>query len=232
MRATISTAILGMALVSCAIAAPPLTIPDEVKPTQGYAILRPDTTCKTVSYIGLSGVYPLPAELLADKRTFVLPVNGLAAGRYRFVAVGSLDDDHAVKEFVVVVGDAPPVPVPGPGPTPPGPSDPLATRLTEAVRSSGFTKSKGLATGLDLCANLAEKANNSATFFEKAQTFLKASVNDERLPPAIATILGEETGKVLPTDPARQWTSSEQQAAKAMYERLANAMRIAGGVGK
>jgi hypothetical protein len=114
-------AVFGLLLLSEAAAAPPgLEIPSEVKPANGYVIVRPKTTAKAVTYIALDGIYPFPTDLLADKRQFVLPAQGLAAGRYRFVAVGSLNDEHATAEFAVVVGNPPPPPPPGPtaGPTP------------------------------------------------------------------------------------------------------------------
>lgn len=103
---------------------PKLAIPAEIKPVQGYAEFYPDekTTCKGITYLGRSGVYPVPSRALKDNRIFLLPVQGLAKGRYKFEAVGSLNDVHVVKEFEVVVGDAPgppPGPDPPPGPTPP-----------------------------------------------------------------------------------------------------------------
>lgn len=119
------SAFVVLLVVSASAAAPPeLSIPAEVKPANGYATVRPKTDAKAVSYVGLSGVYPFPSELLADKRMFVLPSQGLPAGRYRFVAVGSLNDEHAVVEFAVVVGEPGPGPGPTPPPPPPGPDPP------------------------------------------------------------------------------------------------------------
>lgn len=117
-------ALLSFVVVASAAGAPPtLEIPAEVKPANGYAMVTPKGDVKTVTYIGLDGVYPFPSGLLADKRLFALPVQGLAPGRYRFVAVGSLNDEHAVAEFAVVISGPTPPPVP-PTPTPPGPVPP------------------------------------------------------------------------------------------------------------
>lgn len=88
-----------------AFAAPPtMTIPTEIKPENGYVIFTPAGDAKTVSYIAQSGAYPLPSFLLADKRTFVLPVANLKDGVYKFTAVGSLNDEHVVKSFEVPIG--------------------------------------------------------------------------------------------------------------------------------
>lgn len=125
MRFKSSVLLLSLLLAMPSLAAPPsLEIPAEIKPSADYAVFAPDakTTVKTITYIGLSGVDPFPSDLLRDPRAFVLPVRGLAAGRYRFVAVGSLNDEHAKKEFAVIVG-APSDPLPDPKPQPP--VDPL-----------------------------------------------------------------------------------------------------------
>lgn len=121
-------ACVGLVLAAAGFAAgepPKLVVPAEVRPASGYARMLPDTTAKAVTYVGLSGVHPFPGDELKDGRRFLLPTGGLKAGRYKFVAVGSLKDEHAVAEFVVVVGDAPAPPdPPGPGPTPDPTPDP------------------------------------------------------------------------------------------------------------
>jgi hypothetical protein len=96
-----------------------------VKPVGGYAVVTPKTDAKAITYVGLSGENPLPNVLLADKRVFVFPTRGLPAGRYKFLAVASLNDEHASLEFTVIVGDAP---LPGPVPPSPLPDGPLGLR--------------------------------------------------------------------------------------------------------
>lgn len=110
--------------------APAIGIPNEIKPIQGYATWEPgpETTARGVTYIALSGADPLPPAILRDARIFALPTRGLAAGRYRFLAVYSLGDVHRTKEFAVTIGDTPPTPPgPPPGPEPPGPKPPNPT---------------------------------------------------------------------------------------------------------
>lgn len=135
-------------VASIAAAGPELKIPAEVTPVDGYAIVEVGEGVKAVSYVGKSGVEAFPSRFLADKRVFILPTTGLSAGRYKFVAIGSLNDEHARAEFVVVVGNAPPVPPPMPPnpnpppappvppPTPPGPSPEPFDSLVEAVRTA------------------------------------------------------------------------------------------------
>lgn len=117
---------------------PKLVVPAELKATGEYVTYSPstETTAKAVTYVGLSGIEPFPSAFLKDSRAFVLPVRGLNPGRYKFKAVGSLNDEHTTADFVVVIGDAPPTPVPvppGPGPGPgPAPDGPMG--LSKASR--------------------------------------------------------------------------------------------------
>ncbi len=117
-----------------------LGIQDEVKPTGQYVTLQPKTEAKAITYIGLSGIDPIPSAFLKDARWFLLDTRGLSKGRYRFAAVGSLDDEHVRVDFSVVVGepgpapgpDPPPGPGPGPGPTPT--LDALGQKSYDAVK--------------------------------------------------------------------------------------------------
>lgn len=112
MRASI---LLNLVLAGAAIAAPPeLTIPAEITPADGYAIVEPATTAKSVSYVPLDQAKGLPARLLADRRTLVVGTGGLPPGRYRFVAVASLNDEQVQAPFAVVI----------PGPAIPGAAPP------------------------------------------------------------------------------------------------------------
>lgn len=134
-----------LAIISCSAAPaepPTLTIPPEVRPAGGYVRVNPMTTAKAVAYIGLSGVHPFPSEELKDARRFLLPVAGIAPGRYKFVAVGTLNDELAQAEFVVVVpnqdGSDPspapqPTPTPTPTPKPPVPVPPAPAKELRAI---------------------------------------------------------------------------------------------------
>lgn len=140
MRRQFPYAALAALIFGCVVlAAPPaLVIPAEVKPLGDYAQWTPDaaTTAKAITFVPLSGVDPFPANLLRDPRAFVLPTRGLPAGRYKFRAVGSLNDEHAQAEFVVVIGDAP---APPPGPTP-GPAAPDGRFLLVKASREGAAK--------------------------------------------------------------------------------------------
>lgn len=124
------------ALLAAPLLAPParadppkLVVPSEVRPSGQYVTFRPDTDAVSITFVGLSGIDPLPNELLSDKRVFVLDVYGKPTGRYRFAAVAaSKTGEQARADFVAVIGDAPPTPVPpGPTPTPPTPVPPGPT---------------------------------------------------------------------------------------------------------
>lgn len=112
-----------LAVGSAAPAQPKLDFPAELRPVGQYVRFLPKTDAKAISYVGLSGLDPFPSEELKDPRTFLLPVNGLPAGRYHFAAVGTLADKLARMDFIVVVGDPGPKP-PGPDPKPPDPKPP------------------------------------------------------------------------------------------------------------
>jgi hypothetical protein len=100
--------------VSTAWAAPTIEIPAEVKAEPGsWVVVSPKTDAASVVYVGLDGLAAFPSSELKDPRKLV--VNPSKAGRFRFVAVGTLKDEQATAAFTIVVGDAPPVP-PGPGP--------------------------------------------------------------------------------------------------------------------
>lgn len=125
MRALYACSVL-VAVAAAVHADPPaVTIsPDQLRPVNGYVMFVPGGNAKGVSYVSLDGAFPVPSAALADKRMFLLPVQGLKPGNYRFVAVGSLNDEHTQVAFTVPVGDAPPVP-PDPKPPDPKPPDPV-----------------------------------------------------------------------------------------------------------
>lgn len=100
-----ASSLLLLLAASLAGAAPPeLTIPPDLKPVNGYVRFTPTTTAKSVLYVALDDAYPFPSEELKDSRRFVLPVQGLKNGTYRFVAVGSLNDEQTATPFSITVG--------------------------------------------------------------------------------------------------------------------------------
>lgn len=101
-------AVLCFAVLACsAFAAPPtLEVPVEVRPSGGYARMTPKGDCVSVIYVSLDGADPFPSEELKDARRFLLPVQGLKPGRYRFVAVGAgKDGEQARADFAVQVAE-------------------------------------------------------------------------------------------------------------------------------
>lgn len=148
----------ALLIASVANAQPPsLTIPAEVKPAGQYARIAPTTDAVAVTYIGLSGVDAIPSDLLKDGRMFLLDTRGLAAGRYKFAAVGASKTGEQTRvDFVVVVGDAPPPFPPGPDPAPP--FDPLLT-VWQAIYASDLSPTKA-----------ADKAALAAVYKQGAET--------------------------------------------------------------
>lgn len=117
-------------------AAPPkLIIPSEVKPTGQYAVVQPETDAASVLYIGLDGLEPFPAVLLADKRSFVLDTYGKKAGRYRFAAIGaSKEGEQTRADFTLIIGTPPEPPPDNPPPDNP-PGQPTAALYFAIVRA-------------------------------------------------------------------------------------------------
>lgn len=109
---------------------PSLTVPPEVKPSGQYVDFVPETDAVSVTYVGLSGVEPLPGRWLSDKRAFVFDTYGKPTGRYKFVAVAAgKTGEQARASFEVVIGGAAPTPTPTPTPVdppPPGAEPPAA----------------------------------------------------------------------------------------------------------
>lgn len=101
-------ALLIVLLAVPAFAAPPaMEIPAEIRPSGQYVTFLPKGEATAITYIGLSGLDPMPSMLLKDPRMFALDVRGLAEGKYVFAAVGSKEDEHTRVDFSVVVGNKP-----------------------------------------------------------------------------------------------------------------------------
>ena len=133
------TALIGLLVAApLALADPPkLVIPPDPKPVSGYVRFTPDTTAKSIVYVSLDEAYPFPSEELKDGRRFILPVTGLKAGKYRFVAVGTLNDEQTATPFTVTIGDG------GPAPPPTKPDDPTDPPVTGGKLFAVVIRSKG-----------------------------------------------------------------------------------------
>lgn len=155
-----------------ALAAPPaLDIPAEIKSSEQYVRFTPKTDATTIIYIGLSGLEPFPNDEFKDARRFLLPTQGVKAGRYRFAAIAASDTGEQVrKDFTVVFGDSPspvdpvdPVDPPAPVPDPDAvdAKDPLRVALQTAYNLE-VAKSKD-ADRVKLAAFYRHAAKNIAT---------------------------------------------------------------------
>ena len=214
---------------------PKLTIPAEVKAVGDYVTLTPATEAKAVSYVGKSGVDPFPSELLKDARTFVLPVRGLPAGRYKFTAVGSLNDEHTMVAFVVVVGTPPDVPPDVDPDVPPDPPAPDITALPiykAALAAYGAdisaTKAKDKTALAGVYRSLARTAVPDpavATAGDLARVVQSARLSavGDRLP-AVREIFGNDFEEVGPTDPAAVLTPAQKKAIQTRFERYAGVL--------
>ena len=185
---------LSLIVCGCALAGPDIEIPAEIQATDEYVIVTPKGDCKSVTYIGQSGVSPFPSTLFDDKRVFVLPVRGLAAGRYRFTAVGSLEDKHCVRSFVVVVGNPQPQPQPTPDPKP------APTPSTKPVKFVVVVEETSEGAGIRGNFLLSRAV---ATRFKEKNISHRVVDKDGRspngLPPAdVKRFLDEAKGKALP----------------------------------
>lgn len=124
-------------LSSVALGAPPaIEIPAEVRPAGQYVNFVPKTDAVSVTYVGFSGVEPVPSAALADKKMFLLDTYGKPAGRYKFAAVAAgSTGEQARTDFEVVIGTppTPPVPPTPPDPKPPDPPTPPPDEATAAL---------------------------------------------------------------------------------------------------
>jgi len=111
---------LLLAVATVATAAPPkIDIPAEVRPSGQYVDFDPATDAVSVTYVGLSGVEPVPPNRLSDKRAFLMDTRGLEPGEYAFVAVAASKTGEQTRvRFVVAIGARPKPPGPDPRPKP------------------------------------------------------------------------------------------------------------------
>lgn len=208
-------------------APPALKIDPEVKPAGQYARFTPGGDCVAVLYVGLSGVDPLPSDVLKDGRMFLLDTRGLAAGRYRFAAVGSSDKgEQARADFVVVVGDAPPGPGPGPGPTPPPmPDDAFGKALVSAWQATPQDERAKLAllAGLYKASAKDVKASDKAKVFDFYQAM--AAARKTLVGDSLGTIraaITKELDATLPTSTDAPLDDAAKDRCAAAFARVAD----------
>lgn len=212
------------------LAAPPaVEIPSEdLKPVNGYVLMTPKGDAKAFTYVSLSGVYPLPSALLADKRAFVLPVAGLAAGKYEFVAVGSANDEHTMRPFVIEIGgnenggdDANP---PAPKPKPDGSKvDPaLLKSLQTAYDADGGNAAGKLAGVMKKGAEYAKNTTRGTDLIAAVTKDRKDAIGEQL--PALRKAIGDYINGILPTDPGAEYTADDRKRAVAAYTAVTAAL--------
>lgn len=158
-RAVLAVAMCLMWTTTVVAVPPTVDFPKETKAIGDYVILQPKTDAKAISYVKSGyrsgtvagdGVEPFPANMLKDAKTFMLPVRGLAKGTYYFTGVASLNDEHTVFQFLVIVGEGqvdPPIPPKPPEPPVPPPDtntydSPIRLFIVEetSMRTTAVTK--------------------------------------------------------------------------------------------
>lgn len=124
----------------CFAEPPTIDIRSEIEAKGDVVNFTPKTDAKTVIYIGLSGVDPLPPEILKDPRTFVLYTRGLKAGYYKFIAIAVKDNEVTRQDFIIRKGTPPPAPIPPqPEPVPPEPEpEPIPSLDDAPVSTTGI----------------------------------------------------------------------------------------------
>lgn len=230
---TASLFVLFLVFAPVQAAPPSLKIPAEVKPSGQYAEVSPDTDAVSVTYVGLSGVDPIPSRVLNDKRLFLLDTRGLGAGKYRFAAVGaSKDGDQLRVDFLVIVGDPGPDPGPGPGPGPgpvPPPIDPLTKQYQEAFNKESDGKKVELCkalvavykqASLDAEAPEVKTWGNLFTVIGAVQDKLGTRGKLTGIQAVSQTIMKDR----FPTDASKTLTLDDRKLAADTFRRFAAAL--------
>lgn len=202
-------------------AGPTIQIPDEIVATGDYVTVTPQTDAKSIVYVGLSGVDAFPSEFLKDSRSFVLPVRGLAQGRYNFRAVGTLNDEQSTKGFAVIVG-TPPAPVPVPVPPAPTPTDPFQAALQAAFGVEGAVpKLTQVQTLARFYRTAAATTVNDPTLrtYQDLQNVMKLTIKQQGLPPGalaglVSIIAADELrafpNRATPLDPTTRAVAASE----------------------
>jgi hypothetical protein len=208
---------------------PRLKVDAEVKPAGQYATFVPDTDCKAVTYVGLSGVEPIPSAVLLDARLFLLDTRGLQPGRYQFAAVGAAGDRQVRADFAVVVGVPPPPQPPGPGAQPPGPgpSD-FAKAIQDAYRAAPDAAGKAkLALYYRAAAPLWRTVSlrpMSALYKAVADERVRQGVSEATLP-AVREVIGKAMTAVgVSTDPNKDVPADQREKLAKICESAVAAL--------
>lgn len=220
---SLSSLFVVLFMVGSAFAQPPkLVIPSEVKPVDGFASVKPDTDSVSIVYISLDGLTQFPSDLLKDARYLVVPTKGEKAGKYRFIAVASSKTGEQVRvDFVIVVGNPPPLPDPTPVPDP---TDPFTKSLLDAFgKESSPDKSKYVAALSSLYKMAATTTVNDPSVKTVGDLFNDLKVASPALLPPdaiplIRKVVGDRLNKSIgqsPTSPIDRALVAKELAAVA-----------------
>jgi hypothetical protein len=208
MRGAFALAAMLAASLFAAADPPPLVMPADLSPVSGYVRFTPQTTAKAVTYVPLDDAAPVPADLLRDPRVFLLPVNGLKDGAYRFVAVASLNDEHAVVSFTIRIGK--PTPMPPPVDPPKDPPPPAAAKFQFVLLKGNGPVPDGekAAYNLPAWAEL-EKAGHTRSAFTLSEfpDWLKEVVGLPASVPAVIRMRVSGDGKEKRATKDGSWTA-------------------------
>lgn len=221
--------------VGLSFAAPPkLKLPAEVRPVGEYATVQPETDAASVLYVGLSGYDPFPTALLKDPKTFLFPVRGLPAGRYKFAAVaaGATGEQSRV-DFEVIVGNAPPPippgPGPGPGPNPPNPTDPLQAAFKAALDKETAATKVASAIALADLFNAASEQVKTATqtkvvdFYQGLHAAATTLIGKEI--PAVREAITKHLDGVLPKSSTAPLDAAARELCSKTFLHVATSLR-------
>ncbi len=218
------SALLLLLVAAPAWADPPtLNIPPEITAQPGqWVVVAPETTAKAILYIGLDGLAAFPSSELKDPRKLVVNVPNQPGAKFRFVAVGTLNDEMAQTTFAVVVAGAP---VP-----PPPPTDPFQAALQAAFQTEAaapkLTQVQTLARFYRTAAGTT--VNNPALkTYQDLQAVMKLGVTQIGLPhgalAGLISIIASDELRAFP-NPATVLDPTTRAAAASEFIRIAAAL--------
>lgn len=232
-HAVTSLVLLALAVPVSRAEPPKLAIPAELIPKNGYATYTPPADVVSIKYKSLSGLFPVPAEILGDKRVLCVPTAREEKGRYKFYAVGSnAKGELADCDFEIVIGDAP---KPPPGPKPPDPKppepdplSPLAKKFAEAyAKETAADRRERLAALVEVMAWATLNADKPAYDTTADLTAAVSKYRTEKIGdalPAVRAAIGNHLNDKFGKDPFKLNADTRTRVVTA-YSEVAVALR-------
>lgn len=177
-------------------------LPETVGRENSYLIIKPETNAKSVVYVGLDQINPIPNKYLNNQTIFILDASCVKPGTYKFVAVAADDSGNQTRfdfKLNIKVEDAPknptepipepkpedPNPLPQPPPSPPNkPDKNVIVWWLVVVQEDGPVK-KEFADYLknDVWSQLAKEGFRlSRQEYKQLRDDLKSYINSNELP--------------------------------------------------